>query len=119
MFTNRHLKRSQIPTSFKGEKCLINKLFKYKSLGEMVAMARATGVAPVPTRNGVYTGEQEIPRDTFEKLNVQRKLMDSYDEANEKLKSALETKAKQDKQRELDEYKTKVIDEFKRSQKSE
>ena len=72
MFTNRHLKRAQCPTSFKGEKCLINKLFKYKSLGEMVAMARATGVAPVPTRNGVYTGEQEIPRDTFEKLNVHR-----------------------------------------------
>lgn len=119
MFTNRHLKRSQNPTSFKGEKCLINKLFKYKSLGEMVAMARATGVAPVPTRNGVYTGDQEIPRDTFEKVNLQRKLMDSYDEANQALKTALETQAKQDKQRELDEYKTKVINEYKQSLKSE
>lgn len=115
MFTKKFKGLSR-PISFAHEPCLINKMFKYKSLGEMVAMARATGVAPVPTRNGVYTGEQVIPRDTFEKLNVQRQLMDSYDQAERQLKDAETKLAKEAKERELAEYKAKVIKEYQSSQ---
>lgn len=103
--------------SFGHEPDLVNKMFKYKTLGELVAMARATGERPVPTRNGVYVGEEVIPREIFDKLNAQRRLMDSFDVAQAELdKIAADEKAAAEERKSADAI-AKAIADYKASLK--
>lgn len=115
MFFKQTSNRNQGKVSFESEKCLVDKQFKYRSLGEMVALARATGQRPLPTRNGVYTGEAVIPREVIDRVNMQRSLMDSYDEAEAKLKEAQSQLESEAKERELANIKAQAIAEHEAS----
>lgn len=98
---------------FSEEKDLVNRQFKYRTLGEIVAMAKATGVAPLPTRNGVYTGEEVIPRDDFEKIAIRRKLMSSLESSEAELNKILADEALAAEERKSAEIAKKAVEDYK------
>lgn len=119
MFTLKLKHNNSGHVSFKGEPCLVNKQFKYRTLGEMVALARANGERPLPTRAGVYTGDMVIPVETTDKINFQRSLMEQYDVAEKKLKEAEADIAKEKKAQAEADYRAKVIAEHEASKKNQ
>lgn len=60
---------------------LVNQQYKFRTLGEIVALARVTNEKPLPTRAGVYIGDNTIPRDNFDRIDARSSVMDSYDKA--------------------------------------
>ena len=99
MLYNRH--KTVRPVSFKDVPCLVNKQFKYKTLGEMVAMYKRTGEFPaVGMRNGVYfaTGIDDpnapvIPEDKIHAAEIQRNLMQQMESAESDLAKANQMEA--------------------------
>lgn len=112
----KHAKSGHV--SFKREKCLINKQFKYRTLGEMVALARSNGERPLPTRNGVYTGEMTIPVERTDRVNLLNSLMSRYDTAEKQLKDA-ESSLENEKKAKADaDYRAKVIADYEASKQN-
>lgn len=105
----------RIGQSFDGEPVLINRMYKHRTLGELVALAKATGVAPIPTRNGVYTGDHIIPRDDFEKIEARRKLMNSLESSEAELAKILGDEKKAAEERKSAEIAKKAIEDYKAS----
>lgn len=119
MFTIK-LKNNKLGhVSFENEKCLVNKMFKYRTLGEMVALARANGERPLPTRNGVYTGDLVIPREDVDKIAFREELMKQYTDAEKQLSEANEVIAQEEASKKEAEYKQKVISEYEASKISQ
>lgn len=87
MFT-RNLTKDAGRVDFRDCPDLINRQFKYRSLGEIVAMSRVTNEKPLPTRNGVYIGSLDVPRDTFDRIDAREASMKAYDKAEFDLKDA-------------------------------
>ena len=119
MFTIKLKLRKSGHVSFKNEKCLINKQFKYRTLGEMVALARANGERPLPTRAGVYTGDMVIPVETTDKINFQKQLMEQYNVAEDKLKEATAELDKEKQEAADAAYRAKVIAEHEASKQNQ
>lgn len=94
---------------------LINKQFKYRTLGEMVALSRATNTPLLPTRNGVYTGEVVVPREVTDKVNLRNATMDSFEDAEKTLNDANQKIALEKKAKELSDLKAKIIDDYEKS----
>lgn len=118
MFTIKLKNSSLGHVDFKGEKCLVNKLFKYRSLGEMVALARANGERPLPTRNGVYTGEMSIPVETFDKINLRNKMMEDTIAAENQYSDAMAQLNAEKQSASEAEFRKKVIQEYEASLES-
>lgn len=112
MFTIKFEKNRTGHVSFRGVKPIINRSFKYRTLGEMIAQAKMAGVQPLPTRNGVYTGESVIPREQFDKLNVREDLMNQLLAAEQKLAEAKDAESRESANKEREAYKKQVIDEY-------
>ena len=82
---------------------LINKQYKYMSLGEMVQMYHATGQFPaVGMRNGVYTGDTVPPNDKFDVLDIQRDIMARIESEEAKINDAKFKMSEEEKQKNLD-----------------
>lgn len=89
MFTKRFIDSFNTGSqSFKDSPMLLNQQFKFRTLGEIVAMARLTNEKPLPTRAGVYTGDMSIPRDPFDRIDSRNDAMDRYLDAESQFKDA-------------------------------
>lgn len=117
MFTKRFIDRTASGVqSFSKSPMLLNQQFKYRTLGEIVALARVTNEKPLPTRAGVYIGDQSIPRDVFDRVDSRNDAMDRYLDAETQLKDAeakiVEQKAKDDK----DAYEKQIREKYQKSE---
>lgn len=115
MFTLKLIKKCLGHVDMSHEPNLINKQFKYRTLGEMVALSRATNTPLLPTRNGVYTGEVVIPRENLDKVNLRNQIMDSFEVAEQNLKDANEKLALDKKEKELSDMKAKIISDYEKT----
>lgn len=126
---NRNYRLSP-PVSFANEPELINPQYKHRSLGELVAMARATGQRPelmpnVTVRKGVYLcgenpqGAIVPPRDKFDLADAVSNSHDSLIDAEKKLAEAEQNVIKEKhsaKDKEIAELR-RQLDAAKQSQK--
>lgn len=83
MFTIAFNKRKVVSCS--KDPLLINKLYQHRSLAELLAESQKTGIPPLPTRKGVYTGESVISRDVFDRIDSRDNIMLSMEENEAKL----------------------------------
>lgn len=97
------------------EPSLINKLYKHRTLAELIAMSKETGIPPMPTRGGVYTGEQPIPRDKFDQANLIRESQAELNRLQSKLEEAQKADELKASQRKEAELRAKIEAELKAS----
>lgn len=100
----------------KGEPNLINKLYKHRTLSELIAQAKQTGIPPMPTRNGVYTGEQPIPRERFERENELFRRRQELAELEKQHSELLDAEAKQAEERKSAELREQIRAELAKEQ---
>lgn len=103
-------------TDFSSEPLLINTQFKYRSLGEIVAMARVTNEKPLPTRNGVYIGDVSIPRDHFDRVDARNAAMDRYSDAVSELKDAEAKMVAEKKSQERAAFEAEIRQKYQKSE---
>ena len=99
----------------KGEPNLINQLYKHRTLGELIALSKQTGIPPMPTRNGVYTGEQPIPRDRFDRENALKDMNSQLNQLEQDLAKAKADEALQAEERKSAELREKIRKELQQS----
>lgn len=98
--------------SFSKSPMLLNQQYKYRTLGELVALARVTNEKPLPTRNGVYIGDQSIPRDIFDRVDSRNDAMDRYSDAEANLKDAEAKIAEQKAQADREAYEKQIREKY-------
>lgn len=96
----------------KDEPNLINKLYKHRTLGELIALSKQTGIPPMPTRNGVYTGDQPIPRDRFDREDALRDMNKQLSELEVQLDEAKKAEALQAEERKSAELREQIKKEL-------
>lgn len=113
MFT-RKIKQSHMgyARTKRGEPNLINKLYKHRTLGELIALSKQTGIPPMPTRNGVYTGEQPIPRERFDRENELREMNSNLSQLEQKYEEAKSAENKVSEERKSAELREQLKKEL-------
>lgn len=120
MFCKRLLIKSGVHHTPKDEPNLINKLYKHRTLGELIALSKQTGIPPMPTRNGVYTGEQPVPpRERFDRENDLRNMRSKMSQLEVDLENAKAEEAKAAEERKSAEMREQIRKELSQSFKSE
>lgn len=113
MFTKRFIDYTASGAkSFIKSPMLLNQQYKYRTLGELVALARVTNEKPLPTRNGVYVGDHSIPRDVFDRVDSRNDAMDRYSDAEVKLNDAQAQIAKQKAQADREAYEKQIREKY-------
>lgn len=117
MFTKRFIDPTASGSrSFSKSPMLLNQQFKYRTLGEIVAMARVTNEKPLPTRAGVYIGDQSIPRDVFDRVDSRNDAMDRFSDAELMLKDA-QSKISEEKVRaDREAYEKQIREKYQKSE---
>lgn len=117
MFTKRFIDSQKTGRkSFKGSPMLLNQQFKFRTLGEIVAMARLTNEKPLPTRAGVYIGDMSVPRDPFDRIDFRNDAMDRYAEAETQLKDAESKLAEEKAQADRVAYEKQIREKYQKSE---
>lgn len=117
MFTTRFIDPQKTGNkSFKNSPMLLNQQFKFRTLGEIVAMARLTNEKPLPTRAGVYVGDMSIPRDPFDRVDARNDAMDRYSDAENQLKDAESKLAEEKAQADREAYEQEIRQKYQKSE---
>lgn len=117
MFTKRFIDPQKTGSmSFKGSPKLLNQQFKFRTLGEIVAMARLTNEKPLPTRAGVYIGDMSLPRDPFDRIDSRNDAMDRFMDAENQLKDAQSKIAAEKAAADKEAYEKQIREKYQKSE---
>lgn len=117
MFTKRFIDLQKTGNkSFKDSPMLLNQQFKFRTLGEIVAMARLTNEKPLPTRAGVYIGDMSIPRDPFDRIDSRNDAMDRFTDAESQLKDAESKMAAEKAAADREAYEEQIRQKYQKSE---
>ena len=117
MFTKRFIDHTASGVvSFCKSPMLLNQQFKYRTLGEIVALARVTNEKPLPTRAGVYIGDQSIPRDVFDRVDSRNDAMDRFTDAESQVKDAKAKIAAAKVQSDREAYEKQIREKYQKSE---
>ena len=117
MFITKIIDESQSGiVGFENEPLLIDNKMKYRTLGEIVALARATGETPLPTRNGVYTGDFSVARDNFDRIDQRNASMADFEDAESKLSDAKSKLDEEERVREREAFEESIKQKYSKAE---